>query len=75
MRFFNGASDCGTTTQTVAPNGSFWILDKVIPKGCAFSGNLRFGTSGTVIVTVYAFLDRYKISGAGSQYRYDGASV
>ncbi len=76
VRFFNGASDCGTTTtKTVEPNGSFWILDKVIPKGCAFSGNLRFGTSGTVIVTVYAFLDRYKISGAGSQYRYDGASV
>lgn len=76
VRFFNGASDCGTTTtKTVEPNGSFWILDKVIPKGCAFSGNLRFRTSDTVIVTVYAFLDRYKISGAGSQYRYDGASV
>lgn len=75
-RFFNGASDCGTTTaKTVAPNGSFWILDKVIPQGYGFSGNLRFRTSGTVIVTVYAFLDRYKISGAGSQYQYDDASV
>ena len=76
VRFFNRASDCGTTTaKTVASNGSFWILDKVIPQGYGFSGNLRFRTSGTVIVTVYAFLDRYKISGAGSQYRYDGASV
>ena len=75
-RFFNGASDCGTTTaKTVASNGSFWILDKVIPQGYGFSGNLRFRTSGTVIVTVYAFLDRYKISGAGSQYQYDEASV
>lgn len=71
-RFFNGASDCGTTTaKTIASNGSFWILDKVIPKGCAFSGNLRFRTSGTVIVTVYAFLDRYKITGTGSQYFYN----
>lgn len=75
-RFFNGASDCGTTTaKTVASNGSFWILDKVIPQGYGFSGNLRFRTSGTVIVTVYAFLDRYKISGAGSQYQYDETAV
>ena len=71
-RFFNRASDCGTTTaKIIASNGSFWILDKVIPKGCAFSGNLRFRTSGTVIVTVYAFLDHYKITGAGSQYFYN----
>ena len=73
-RFFDDKSysDCNIKApKSIDANQSLWILDKVIPKGHGFSGNLRFRTSGTVIVTVYAFLDRYKISGAGSQYFYN----
>lgn len=65
--FFNSTA---SSPVTISSGGSYWILEKSIPTGAFFSGNLRFQTTNTVIVTVYAYLVKSNINGTATAYPY-----
>lgn len=58
-------------TYSIPAKKSVWICDEAIPKGCIFSGNLRFTSSGSVIVAAYFYKTKEKISDSTSIYPYD----
>ena len=71
--FFKGPNGCLITSKTeLKPNESLWIMDKSIKLG-VFSGNLRFSTTKSVAVSVYAYFDRSKVGNATTIFSYDNA--
>ena len=75
QRFFKGVGDCVIKTATkVSPYKSLWIMDKLITPG-VFSGNLRFTTTASVAVSVYAYKNRSNVGDSTKTYLYDEKSV
>lgn len=65
-RFFQSSSK----QFTIPSNKAVWICDEVIPS-CIFTGNLRYTTSGSAIITAFIYKTKSKIPDATSIYPYD----
>ena len=66
-RFFKSTSK----TFSIPAKKSVWISEESIPFNAAFSGNLRFTTTGSVVVAAYFYHTKANIPDSTSIYPYD----
>ena len=63
--YFNSEPE---THVEVQPGGEHWFNEYEIPKGCIFSGNVRFSLDNEATITLYVFKNKTDIDGTATAY-------